>query len=160
MGEYPVLKLTPAALPLLKGESPLMLARPRVKVIRAKEARAKRGRVATRDTMAVRGRPVASGAAVAGGVASRDARDEALFEELRALRKLIADRERLPAYVIFHDATLWEMATQRPTTPDEFLDVSGVGQAKLAKYGVEFLAVLGRRDAGEDAEDGGARGHL
>jgi len=130
MGEYPVLKLTPAAVPLLKGDGPLMLARPRVKVIRTKEPRAKR----TRST----GR----GAVVAGEDSLGGAGDEALFEELRALRRMIADREHLPAYVIFHDATLREMATVLPTTPDELLEVSGVGQVKLEKYGEEFLAVL------------------
>ena len=130
MGEYPVLKLTPAAVPLLKGDGPLMLARPRVKVIRTKEPRAKR----TRST----GR----GAVVAGEDSLGGAGDEALFEELRALRRQIADREHLPAYVIFHDATLREMATVLPTTPDELLEVSGVGQVKLEKYGEEFLAVL------------------
>ena len=55
---------------------------------------------------------------------------------------MIADREHLPAYVIFHDATLREMATVLPTTPDELLEVSGVGQVKLEKYGEEFMAVL------------------
>ncbi|HEY5529688.1 MAG TPA: RecQ family ATP-dependent DNA helicase [Thermoleophilia bacterium] len=130
MGEYPVLKLTPAAVPLLKGDGALMLARPRVKVIRTKEPRAKR----TRST----GR----GAVVAGEDSLGGASDEALFEELRALRRMIADREHLPAYVIFHDATLREMATVLPTTPDELLEVSGVGQVKLEKYGEEFLAVL------------------
>jgi ATP-dependent DNA helicase RecQ len=66
-----------------------------------------------------------------------------LFEALRTLRRQIADREGVPAYVIFHDATLREMASLRPATPDEMLDVSGVGERKLEKYGGEFLAVLG-----------------
>ena len=72
-----------------------------------------------------------------------DDADDALFEELRALRREIADREGVPAYVIFHDATLREMAAARPTTLDDLLDISGVGERKLEKYGTEFLAVLG-----------------
>jgi superfamily II DNA helicase RecQ len=68
--------------------------------------------------------------------------DDALFEELRALRRQIADREGVPAYVIFHDATLREMAAVRPQTPDELLEVNGVGARKLEKYGGEFLGVL------------------
>ncbi len=138
MGEYPLLKLTPAALPLLKGETSLMLARPRVKVIRTKEPRAKRSRTA------------ATGTLVEVEAFSPDASDEALFEELRALRKRLAEADRLPAYMVFSDATLRAMAARRPTTPDELLDVSGVGQVKLAKYGEEFLGVLNGWDvAGE-----------
>ena len=67
---------------------------------------------------------------------------DALFEELRALRREIADREGVPAYVIFHDATLREMAAPRPATEEELLDVGGVGERKLEKYGEEFLALI------------------
>ncbi len=70
------------------------------------------------------------------------AEDDALFEELRALRRQIAEREGVPAYVIFHDATLREMAAQRPSTAAELLEVSGVGERKLEKYGEEFLALV------------------
>jgi ATP-dependent DNA helicase RecQ len=51
----------------------------------------------------------------------------------------------VPPYVIFHDSTLLEILNQRPATLDEMAQVSGVGQAKLARYGDEFLSVL--RDA-------------
>jgi ATP-dependent DNA helicase RecQ len=72
---------------------------------------------------------------------------EALFEQLRALRRSIADREGVPAYVIFHDATLREMAAQRPFTTAELLLVGGVGERKLEKYGEEFLQALRGFDA-------------
>ena len=48
----------------------------------------------------------------------------------------------MPPYVIFHDSTLLEILSQRPATLDEMAQVSGVGQAKLARYGVAFLGVL------------------
>ena len=79
-------------------------------------------------------------AAAGGGTGGHD--EDALFEELRALRREIADREGVPAYVIFHDATLREMAASRPRTPEDLLDVGGVGEKKLEKYGEEFLAAL------------------
>ena len=68
--------------------------------------------------------------------------DEALFQRLRELRKALADRQHVPAYIVFSDKVLLEMATRRPSSEIELLDVSGVGPAKLAKYGSEFLAVL------------------
>ena len=68
--------------------------------------------------------------------------DEELFQRLRELRKALADRQRVPAYIVFSDKVLLEMATRRPSNEMELLDVSGVGPAKLQKYGSEFLAVL------------------
>ena len=68
--------------------------------------------------------------------------DEPLFQRLRELRKALADRQRVPAYIVFSDKVLLEMATRRPSSEMELLDVSGVGPAKLQKYGSEFLAVL------------------
>ncbi len=65
-----------------------------------------------------------------------------LFLRLKALRRRLADAKGLPAYMIFNDATLLEMAERRPTTPDELLDVSGVGPTRLARYGAEFLAAI------------------
>jgi ATP-dependent DNA helicase RecQ len=72
--------------------------------------------------------------------------DEALFESLRALRKELADRQRVPAYIVFSDKVLIELADRRPTTPAEMLEVPGVGPAKLERYGSAFLMHL--RDHG------------
>ena len=69
--------------------------------------------------------------------------DEALFQELRELRKSLADSQGVPAYIVFSDKTLRGMVEARPQTPAELLDVSGVGPAKLEKYGREFLEALG-----------------
>ena len=65
-----------------------------------------------------------------------------LFEELRVLRKQLADERRVPAYVVFSDATLREMAQTRPSTPSEFLALGGVGAKKLESYGEIFLAAI------------------
>ena len=70
-----------------------------------------------------------------------DAADE-LFERLRTLRKDIADRQGVPAYLVFSDRTLREMAETRPRTESDLLEVSGVGPAKLARYGERFLSVI------------------
>jgi len=60
--------------------------------------------------------------------------DEALFERLRGLRKDISTRKRVPAYAVFTDAALRDMARRRPATRDEFLEVSGVGETKCRQY--------------------------
>jgi ATP-dependent DNA helicase RecQ len=65
-----------------------------------------------------------------------------LFEALRKLRKQIAESENLPAYIIFNDATLKEMASEKPLTEEEMLTISGVGQHKFEKYGQSFLTVI------------------
>ncbi|MGD8320056.1 MAG: ATP-dependent DNA helicase RecQ [Gemmatimonadota bacterium] len=68
---------------------------------------------------------------------------EALFQRLRALRKELADRQGVPAYIVFSDKVLKEMASRRPTTPAGLLEVPGVGPAKLERYGRAFLDELG-----------------
>ncbi len=68
--------------------------------------------------------------------------EENLFVALKALRRRIADDRKMPAYIVFSDATLIAMAESRPTTPDELLAIPGVGPRKLAAYGDAFLALL------------------
>ena len=68
--------------------------------------------------------------------------DEALFNRLKALRKIIATEENVPAYIVFSDATLHDMASKKPMDNTEMLDVSGVGLQKLENYGDEFLKVI------------------
>ena len=70
------------------------------------------------------------------------------FEELRALRRRIADEEGMPAFVVFTDAALRNMAEKMPVTEAEFLEVSGVGLAKLQKYGKVFLKIIRELVAG------------
>jgi ATP-dependent DNA helicase RecQ len=118
---FSVLKLTPAAGPVLRGEVELRLARPRIRVKAGKAARLP--------------------AAPRGGAA-----DPSLFERLRALRKRLADGQGVPAFVVFGDKSLLDMAARRPATPEAFLEVHGVGRAKLDRYGEAFLAEI--REAG------------
>ena len=109
---YSALKLTEASRPLLRGEESLELARPRLKG----KARKKRA-----------------------GETFSSSTDEALFEQLRVLRKRLADEQGVPPYVVFGDATLAQMAREKPMEEQDLLNVSGVGQHKLQKYGADFL---------------------
>jgi ATP-dependent DNA helicase RecQ len=69
-------------------------------------------------------------------------KDLDVWEALRACRQTLASEHNVPAYVIFHDKTLQEMLAYRPQTASELLDISGVGQTKLDRYGDRFLSVL------------------
>jgi ATP-dependent DNA helicase RecQ len=62
-----------------------------------------------------------------------------LFDKLRILRKEIADKAGIPPYVVFHDSSLLEMATEKPVIESQMLSISGVGQEKMKKYGKIFL---------------------
>jgi len=116
VGNFSVLKLTPAARPLLKGEERLVLARPRVRTVAPKKKETGRGAVPPRD--------------------------EGLFQALRVLRKRLADEAGVPPFVVFADTSLSEMAARRPQTAEELLQVSGVGEHKLGRYGAAFLEVI------------------
>jgi len=114
LANYSVLRLTERARPLLKGEERLELARPR-------------------DSRVVEKKSTA---------AKKPGYDGALFQELRELRKAIADEQQVPPFVVFADATLAEMAAQKPRDKWELLKITGVGQHKLARYGDAFLRVI------------------
>jgi ATP-dependent DNA helicase RecQ len=116
IANYSVLKLTDAARPLLRDETSLQLARPRIR----EQAQKKRGKVNV-------------------DLASCD---EALFEELRSLRKQLADTQGVPPYIVFGDATLVQMARDKPMEAQELLAITGVGQHKLEKYGNDFLDAI------------------
>ncbi len=116
IASYSVLKLTQAARPLLRGEQTLELARPRIK-----------------EKIRKTKRPAAH---------AQGPYDETLFEELRALRKRLADAEGKPPYIVFGDATLIQMARRKPLDEAALLAISGVGQAKLEKYGAAFLDAI------------------
>jgi ATP-dependent DNA helicase RecQ len=73
---------------------------------------------------------------------SWDGVDKGLFEALRRLRATIAGKRRVPAYVVFGDAALRDMARRRPSTLDRLLEVKGVGQTKRQQYGKAVLAVI------------------
>jgi ATP-dependent DNA helicase RecQ len=124
VANYSVLVLTPAGREVLGGSARVRLA----KVPGGKEA------------------PAAHPGATGGGGSRRPVGDaypsSDLFRRLRALRTRLANEEGVPAYVIFPDRTLIDMAERKPSSPAEFLDVHGVGRAKLQKYGEFFLSVI------------------
>ena len=68
--------------------------------------------------------------------------DVALFEQLRALRKSLADQKGVPPFVIFSDVALQEMAYYFPQTKESFLQISGVGAMKLEQYGEKFMSII------------------
>lgn len=115
-GDYGTLVLTDASASVLRKERTVLLRREKVTKASAKTAKK---------------------AAV-----ELPAEAEPLFERLRAWRAATAKEQGVPAYVIFHDATLREIATSSPQTLEELGRVSGVGENKLAKYGQQVLDTL------------------
>ncbi len=82
-----------------------------------------------------------------------------VFEQLRAWRAATAKEQGVPAYVIFHDATLRQIATEAPSTLAELATVNGVGEAKLARYGQQILDILtaGEKETGRRRGESGRR---
>ena len=78
--------------------------------------------------------------------------DEATFEALRAWRLAVAGATKVPAYVVFTDATLTAIAERTPETSGQLASISGVGARKLERYGNDVLAILGGADPVEIAE--------
>jgi ATP-dependent DNA helicase RecQ len=113
---YGALKLSETSRPLLRGEIELPLRRDLLTKRKAKTPKRKAVSVAEED---------------------RD-----LWEELRNCRKRLADENNVPPYVIFHDSTLIQMATDKPQSSEELLEITGVGQTKLERYGSAFLEVV------------------
>ncbi|KGR81869.1 DNA helicase RecQ [Lysinibacillus odysseyi] len=68
--------------------------------------------------------------------------EDPLFEHLRNIRKEISTNEGVPPYVVFSDKTLKELSAKRPTTPEDFLAINGVGANKLEKYGESFIEAI------------------
>src|SRR5260221_7832383 len=107
-----------------------------------------REELAVHISVAVKPKPVRSSKTAAVGTRTSSnatetaGADSELFERLRALRKRLADEHGVSPYVVFHDATLREMAARRPSTLNEFAELSGVGQAKLARYADQFIAAI------------------
>jgi ATP-dependent DNA helicase RecQ len=127
-GDYGTLAVTAASRGVLAGERRVMLRREPEPAARA----AKLARSAKSAAAATSQLPAAAAA---------------VFERLRAWRAAAAREQGVPAYVIFHDATLRQIAAETPATLGELGSVGGVGEAKLARYGQQILDVLGDGDA-------------
>jgi len=74
--------------------------------------------------------------------ALEDEEDQELFEKLKEARQRMAKKRRVPAYVIFHDKTLVELADKRPHSFEEMLEINGIGESKLKKFGQTLLDVI------------------
>ncbi len=122
-GEFPTVEITEEGLRLLKERRSLQLTRPPVR------AKGRAGRDETPGTRRARR---------TGEIAC----DEALFEQLRKLRREIADARNVPAYVIFGDVTLREMARDYPTDEGALANVTGVGGKKLEEFGAQFMDAI------------------
>lgn len=112
----PTLQLTESAKVILKGEEELELAMPRISSISKIVHNPQRQGVANYD--------------------------KDLFARLRFLRKQIADKENIPPYIVFNDATLQEMAQYMPTNNIEMLQINGVGSIKLERFGLPFIKLI------------------
>ena len=111
--ERPVLRLSEASREVLRGTRSVQLLQPKTKVKKTRFDEKSWGNV-----------------------------NEGLFEALRNLRRQLAMERGVPAYVLFNDATLREMARVRPGSPNTLLDIRGVGERKLADLGERFLEVI------------------
>ena len=127
-------------LEISEGRFPLVGLGPRFREAGADDFELKIKRIARKPARAKGATGTTFGSS--GFAAGDGSYDAALFERLRALRKRIADEAGQPPYIVFSDAALRDMCVKMPRTPDEFLDVSGVGQTKLARYGDIFLAEI------------------
>ena len=117
---YSVLKLTPEALKVLRGEETVELARPRI-----------REKAKKKPAVALELGPP----------------DQELFEKLRELRRRLAEEAGVPPYIVFGDAALVEMSRAKPRNEEEFLAVNGVGKVKLERYGEAFIQVIAGQGA-------------
>ena len=114
--KYNVLRLTPKAVPVLRGEEKIALTTPPES--KNTQSKKKKDRVAP------------------------DTSPSPIFDTLKALRRKLAQEENKPPFMIFSDATLRDMIRLKPKTLDQMLNVSGIGQHKLAQYGAQFLNAL------------------
>ena len=118
-GDYGTLALTALSDEVLTGRRQVLLRREPPRAPRAKAAKPAK--------------------AVAAAAAELPEAAAGLFERLRAWRAAAAKEQGVPAYVIFHDATLRQVAAELPSTLADLGNVSGIGEAKLAKYGQQIL---------------------
>jgi len=133
-GEYQTLALTEASGEVLRGHRAVTLRRDMPQPRGARGSRAAGG--------------AGTGVGAAAGAVKLAAADltpeqEAVFEELRAWRAATAKEQgNMPAYVVFHDATLRAIAVAKPSSLAELAQINGVGESKLAKYGASILELL------------------
>ena len=126
-GDYPVLYLTEKAYPIMDGTKRFEM---KLREEKPEEKPAPKKKDNTEGT-----------------------EDHGLFTVLKTLRAGIASEEKVPAFVIFSDATLRDMSAKHPTTDNAFLEVNGVGHKKLARYGEVFMDAIRKYMSGENVEE-------
>jgi len=127
-GEYNVLNVTEKGWSVLKAESAPRLLKP----LKKREEKRRRISRAAKE--------------------SWEGVDRELFEALRRLRRTIARRKGVPAYVVFGDAALRDMARLKPSSVEAFLEVSGVGEKKSRQYGETFLSAISQYHSASSLE--------
>ena len=123
---YGTLRLTTASRAVLSGSQTVKLR---------EDVRPPRGGSRRRDSKLV-----------TGGSLGIEAYEQSMWDALRAVRTQLAKQHGVPPYVVFHDATLLVMLRALPSTEDELATISGVGEAKLKRYGRDFLAVINAQE--------------
>ena len=118
---YGALQLTETCRPLLRGEVAIELRK---------------------DPVQKPSKAGSTGASSRGRKFADEVEDKDAWEALRACRKALADDKGVPPYVIFHDATLFEILSKQPESLSDMAEITGVGAAKLEKYGDQFLSAL------------------
>ena len=118
---YSALQLTDLCRPVLKGEQLLHLRKDEIKAPTTKKGSAKSDKKTQIPP-----------------------EDQELWDELRECRKYLAEEHNVPPYLIFHDATLKEMLDIMPMSGPELLNITGVGDSKLEKYGADFIEIISR----------------
>lgn len=119
--DRPLLKLNAASWEVMRGQRWVRLVRPKKRIVKATQIQAEAWEGVDRD----------------------------LFESLRELRRTVAAERGVPAYVVFSDAALRDMARRRPRSPEELLATHGVGENKLRTFGPRFLALIRAHRGGD-----------
>jgi ATP-dependent DNA helicase RecQ len=134
--EYPVARLKASASKILSAE-----CRVKMKILKQyKQYDEDMSETADKQAMPGRQKRTGKQANQSGKAKTANSKlNEELFERLRLLRNRTAADQRVPAYIVFSDATLWDMCRKLPVNHAEFMDVNGVGQTKLEKYGEIFI---------------------
>jgi len=141
--DYGSLALTEKSRLVLKGEEKLFLRMISIKEGKSKSKPETRKRAGANKYQSPRFLSASKGSS----------KHNSLFKELSALRLELAKRQDLPSYCIFHNATLEEMARLKPMTKSDLLEISGVGAAKLEKYGQKFIDAIIRHAAFSETGD-------
>jgi ATP-dependent DNA helicase RecQ len=135
---FNTLRLTEASREVLRGERRLSLRRQVAKPVSKRGER----RAIDKTRVAAIGAAAAAGIVAGGSGTGNGGGNAIVFEALRGWRRDMAKEHGVPAYTIFHDSTLLELADRLPSSLDELRDITGIGATKLERYGTALLEVM------------------